>query len=188
MSPADAVALLATLTLLALLAALVVIYNGLVNLRNDCERAWSNVEVLLKQRYEELPNLVSVCREGMKHENETLARVTDARSAGIRARGPAESSLLEARTTGAVDRLLALAENYPALVASEGFLRLQARITGLESEIADRREYFNDCVNNYNTRIEQLPDIILARMLGYRRKPLFRIPPAERKPPPARAA
>jgi len=159
----------------------VILYNGLVTLRNDCDRAWSNIDVLLKQRYEEIPRLVEVCKGYMAHEKDTLTLVTRARTAGLRAEGPAQTSHVEDLAVTGLRNLFAVAEGYPDLKANENFLLLQKRISGLESEIADRREFFNNTVNNFNTRIEQVPDVFVARMLGYGRKSLFRVPASQRK-------
>jgi LemA protein len=194
------------------LAAAVVIYNGFVRLANACDRAWSNIDVLLKQRYDEIPNLVAVCRGYMEYERDALTRVTEARNAGLtaleRARsdandaggdvggggrragreGRSSSERVEADRAAflaavALGDLFALAEAYPKLKANEQFLGLQRRITGLESEIADRREHFNQCVTNYNVRREQIPDVVVARLLGLSRRTLLRVPAAERQPP-----
>jgi LemA protein len=158
------------------LAAAVVLFNGLIRLKNDMDRAWHNVDVLLKQRYDEIPSLVRICKAYMDHERETLSRVAAARRAGLEASGPAESCRADGEARQALADLFALAESYPDLKASQQFLALQKRITGLESEIADRREYFNDCVNNYNVRIAQVPDVFLARLLRMRPRSYMRFP------------
>jgi LemA protein len=181
-------------------AAAVVVYNGFVRLAYACDRAWSNIDVLLKQRYDEIPNLVAVCRGYMEYEREVLARVTEARSAGlaaleraqegagvargaVTARGRVDADGAAALAAAALGDLFALAEAYPDLRANAQFLRLQTRITALESEIADRREHFNDCITNYNVRLEQFPDLAIARILGLRRRPLLRIAASERRVP-----
>lgn len=161
----------------------VVLYNGLIALRNDCDRAWGNIDVLLRQRYDELPNLVETCRAYMTHERETLTRVTEARRAGLNARTPAEADHAAARTGAALSQVLGLVESYPELQASRNFLALQHRITGIENEIADRREYFNHAVTAWNTRIEMLPDRLVAGMIGARRRDLLRLPGIERTVP-----
>lgn len=175
------------LGLVTLLGWLVVLYNGLVTLRNDCDRAWRNIDVLLRQRYDELPNLVESCRGYMTHERQTLALVAEARQAGLAARTPAQADRVLASTGPAVAQILALAESYPDLQASRNFLELQRRITGLESEIADRREYFNHCVTAWNTRIELLPDRLVASLIGARRRDLLRLPGIDRAPVPRAA-
>jgi len=173
-------------------AAAIVIYNGLVRLANACERAWSNIDVLLKQRYDEIPNLVAVCRGYIEFERDLLTRVTEARAAGLAAlesaRGPMEADRAGVRAAAAITDVLALAEQYPTLKANEQFLRLQTRITALENEIADRREHFNSCVTNYNVRLEQIPDRFVARLLRLKRRALLRVKAAERRPPSAAPA
>lgn len=146
------------------------VYNGLVTVKNNVARAWANIDVLLKQRHDEIPRLVEVCKAYRDFERDTLVRLTEARARVGQARerqdvvalGPAEAAL-----RAGVARVFALAERYPDLKANENFLQLQARITGLENAIADRREYYNDSVNVNNTRIEQFPDILVARAFGF---------------------
>lgn len=164
----------------------VTIYNGLVVLKRNTEKAWSNIDVLLKQRYDELPKLVSVCERYMKHEAETLEKVIKARniansassSEDIKGLGKAEDML-----TGALKSLFAVTENYPELKADKQFGQLQSRITELEDEIADRRELLNATVNIYNIRIEQFPDVIVAGMFSYKEKELWKIEESHRKDP-----
>lgn len=147
------------------------IYNNLVRLKHAVAKAWSNTDVALKQRHDELPNLVAICREHMAYEQETLQRVVEARSAASAARqrgdlrglGQAEEAL-----RGGLDRLFALAENYPQLQANASFQQLAQRIAYLEETIADRRELYNDNVNVNNTRLEQLPDVLIARLFGFK--------------------
>ncbi len=148
----------------------VLLYNGLVQVKHNVAKAWANIDVLLKQRHEELPKLVETCRQYMKYEQETLekvmqarARVADARQAhDLGALGQAEGDLRRGLGT-----LFALAEAYPELKASEAFRHLQSRITELENAIADRREFYNESVNINNVRIEQFPDVIVARLFGF---------------------
>ncbi len=166
---------LAVLALLATYA--VVIYNNLVRLKHNVSRAWSNIQVLLKQRHDELPKLVETCKQHMGFERETLEKVMRARAEvaaaqqreDVAALGPAEQ-----RLRLGLGNLFAVAEAYPELRASESFQQLHSRISSLENSIADRREYYNDSVNNYNVRIEQFPDLILARLLNFRPKVLLR--------------
>ena len=158
----------------------IIIYNGLVRLRNNMDKAWSNIDVLLKQRYDELPKLVKVCEGYMKHERETLQRVIEARSMIGRAHGVAETARADQMLTEALKSLFAVVENYPDLKANQNFLALQGRISSLENQIADRREYFNESVNLFNIRIEQIPDVIIARILNYESRDLWQIDPADR--------
>lgn len=148
-----------------------VLYNNLVSLKNNVATAWSNIDVLLKQRHDELPKLVETCKQYMGYEQPTLEKVMQARAGVQQARetgnmaalGPAEGQL---RAT--VGNLFAVAEAYPNLKANESFQQLQTRITGLENSIADRREFYNDSVNVLNTRIEQFPEVLIARNFGFK--------------------
>lgn len=158
-----------------------VIYNGLVTLKNNVARSWSNIDVLLKQRYDELPKLIAVCERYLKHEKETLEGVTQARNMIANARTQEESGQAENFLTGALKSLFAVVENYPELKADRSFAQLQGRISTLENQIADRREYFNESVNVYNIGIEKMPDLIVARFMGYRPKRLWEINPAHRE-------
>ena len=156
---------------IAVLTYGIMIYNNLVNLKHAVTKAWSNIDVLLKQRHDELPKLVETCKQYMKYEQETLERVMKARTAvssamqrgDIGAVGSAESEMRIG-----LGNLFAVAENYPELKANESFLHLQSRITGLENSIADRREFYNETVNNNNVRIEQFPDVILAKQFNFK--------------------
>ncbi|HHH38037.1 MAG TPA: LemA family protein [Sedimenticola sp.] len=148
----------------------VLIYNGLVRLKHAVSKAWANIDVLLKQRHDELPKLVETCKQYMRYEQQTLARVMQARAAVSQAREQGDMGALGA-AEGALRRglgnLFAVAEAYPELKSDETFRHLESRITGLENSIADRREFYNESVNNNNVRIEQFPDLVVARLLGF---------------------
>jgi LemA protein len=158
-----------------LLIYVVIIYNGLIRLRNDVDKAWANIDVLLKQRHDELPNLVATCKGYMQYEQQTLERVTQARTAYMHANTVGEKAQADLLASGALKSLFAVAENYPDLKANNNFLQLQKRISELEDMIADRREFFNDDVNTYNVRIQQFPDVILAGMMNLQRKEMFKV-------------
>lgn len=150
---------------------LIVIYNRLVSLKHGTSKALSNIDVLLKQRHEELPKLVATCKQYMKYEGETLKKVMQARSGVANAMASLDMSALgsaETQLRQGLGHLFAIAEAYPDLKANESFRHLQSRITGLENAIADRREFYNESVNNNNVRIEQFPDILVARMLNFK--------------------
>jgi LemA protein len=164
-----------------LLVYIVIIYNGLVRLRNDIDKAWANIDVLLKQRHDELPNLVATCKGYMQYEQQTLERVTQARTAYMRAATVGEKAQADLLTTGALRGLFAVAENYPDLKANNNFLQLQKRISELEDMIADRREFFNDDVNTYNVRIQQLPDVIIASMMNLPHREMFKVSDEDRR-------
>jgi LemA protein len=137
----------------ALIAYIVSIYNGLVRVGNEVKLAWSNIDVLLVQRHDELPKLIEVCRQYMQFERDTLERVTG----NINSVGAAEQEL-----RAGLGGLYAVAERYPDLKANEAFRQLQARISALETAIADRREIYNDSVNANNVRLQTFPDTLIA--------------------------
>ena len=157
------------------------IYNTLVRLSNNIDKAWSNIDVILKQRHDELPKLVQVCNSYMTHERETLESVTNARSAYSRSTSVDEKAKAENQLTRALGRLFAVAEQYPDLKANQEFLNVQQRISSLESTIADRREFYNDSVNLYNIRIEQIPAVWVAQQVGYRARPLLAVAQSDRQ-------
>jgi LemA protein len=149
----------------------IMLFNGLVNVKNNVAKAWANIDVLLKQRHDELPKLIDTCKQYMQYEQATLEKVMQARSQVSSAResqnlgalGAAESTL-----RSGLGSLFALAESYPELKANEQFLHLQTRITGLENAISDRREFYNDSVTINNTSIEQFPGVLLAKLFNFK--------------------
>lgn len=148
----------------------IVIYNHLVALKHNVAKAWSNIDVLLKQRHDELPKLVEVCKQYMGYEQETLEKVMQARAQVAAAREGGDVPALgqaESQLRLGLGNLFALAEAYPDLKANTNFQHLADRVTALENSIADRREYYNESVNLNNVRIEQFPDVIVARKLGF---------------------
>lgn len=168
----------------------VVIYNNLVRLKHNVSAAWSNIDVLLKQRHDELPKLVETCKQYMGYEQETLEKVMRARSAVQSARQAGDVQALGQAETGlraGLMNLFAVAEAYPDLKANESFQHLQSRITGLENAIADRREYYNDSVNLNNIRIEQVPDVFVARMFSFGPRDLLEFSEEEKKDPDLKA-
>ncbi len=160
----------------------VIVYNGLVRLQNEIGRAWANIDVLLKQRHDEVPNLVACVKGYMDHERETLEAVTAARTASMNAASIPQKAQADALMTGALRSFFVVAEGYPQLKADQNFLALQNRISELEERIADRREFFNDDVNTYNTRIAQLPEIFLARLMKLQPRQMFRVNEQDRQP------
>lgn len=158
----------------------VIIFNGLIALKNDVTKAWANIDILLKQRHDELPNLVEVCKGYMNHERETLEKVTQARSQYQQAVSVDQKAQADQGTTFALRGLFAVAENYPELKANQNFLKLQGRITELENEIADRREFYNDSVTTFNTRIQQVPDTFIAAFMSVKPQPMFKVEDADK--------
>jgi len=165
------------MTLVVLLAVVLVVlvyivgvYNGLVTLRESVKQAWANIDVLLKQRHDELPKLVETCKRYMQYEQETLEKVMRARAAVSAAQGRGDVQALgaaENELRGTVGRLFAVAENYPQLKTDETFRQLQGRISALEAAIADRREFYNEEVRLNNIRIAQFPAVLIAQSMGF---------------------
>jgi LemA protein len=148
----------------------IMIYNSLVAVKHNVSKAWANIDVLLKQRHDEIPKLVEVCKQYRQFEQATLQNVIEARSKvfaasqaqNIPALGQAETAL-----RASLGNLFAVAEAYPELKTNQQFLNLQTRISALENAIADRREFYNESVNINNVRIEQFPDVIVASMFHF---------------------
>ncbi len=161
----------------------VLIYNGLVSLKNNIDKAWSNIDVVLKQRFDELPKLVNVCKGYMQHERATLEAVVKARNLSMQVSSEGDVMRSQNAISQALKSLFAVSENYPNLKADQSFRQLQSRISELENIIADRRELFNESVNLFNIRIEQIPDVLIARPLNFNRRQLWQIDPAQRADP-----
>jgi LemA protein len=159
----------------------ITIYNSLVRLRNDMDKAWANIDVLLKQRHDELPKLIETCKGYMQYEQKTFQLITEARTSFMKANTVGEKAQADNMISGALKSLFAVSENYPDLKANNNFLQLQKRISELEERIADRREFFNDDVNTYNIRIQQLPDVFVAKILSLQRRDLFKVSEEDRR-------
>jgi len=166
---------------LAILGYLFVIYNGLISLKENMKKSWANIDVILKQRYDELPKLISVCESYAEFEKSILDRLMEAREVYMKAGTVNQKAQASGKISSALSGLFALAENYPDLKSNNNFLQLQNRISNLEESLADRREFYNDSVNNYNIRIQQIPDLFVARFLNFDCEDLFQVPEIERQ-------
>lgn len=151
------------------------IYNALVGLKNDIKKAWANIDVLLKQRTDELPKLIASVKGYMKHEKGLLEEITKARTSFMSAKTLDQKAKADSAISGALKSLFAVAENYPNLKANENFIQLQGRISGIENELSDRREFYNDSVNTFNTRIQSFPDMIIANMMALKEQEMFKV-------------
>jgi LemA protein len=174
------------LTILALIliiffVAIIIIYNNLIRLRNNIDKSWANIDVLLKQRSNEIPNLIKTVKGYMKHEQQTLESLTKARSMILETEKLSRKAAVDNLITDLLKTVFAVAEDYPDLKAVENFLKLQQRITGLENELADRREFYNDSVTIYNTRIQSFPDLFVARFLHLKVVNLFKASKDDKK-------
>jgi len=174
--------LLVLFVVVGALAYIVTLYNGLISVKNNVDKAWANIDVLLKQRHDELPNLIEVCRGYLKYEGETLQRVTAARAAYAQAATVDQKVQAGAEMSAALGRLIAVAENYPDLKANTNFAHLQERVSELENQIADRREFYNDSVNTLNIRIQEMPDAILAGVMHLLPRQMFQVAEADKAP------
>jgi LemA protein len=163
-----------------LIAYAVMIFNGLIALKNDIAKAWANIDILLKQRHDELSKLLDVCKGYMDYERDTLQKITQARSLYQQAVSVDQKAQADQIMTSALRGFFAVAENYPQLRANDNFMRLQGRITDLESQIADRREFYNDSVNTFNIRIQQVPDTIVASFMNLKPQPMFKVEEADK--------
>jgi len=169
------------ITVIAIILYSVGVYNKLVAFKNNIDRSFSNIDVLLKQRHDELPKLIETCKGYMQYEQKTFQLITEARTAFMKAGSVGEKAQADNMISGALKSLFAVAENYPELKANNNFMQLQKRISELEEKIADRREFFNDDVNTYNIRIQQLPDVFIAHLMSLQRKDLFKVSEEDRR-------
>jgi LemA protein len=176
-----AVLIVIAIVVIGLIMYFVGIYNNLVTLKNDIDRSFSNIDVLLKQRHDELPKLIDTCKGYMQYEQKTLQAVTEARTAYMRATTPAEKAQADGMVSGALKSLFAVAEKYPDLKADTNFMQLQGRITELEEKIAGQRSRFNEDVNVFNIRIAQIPANFVAGFMRLQPHPLFQVAEADRE-------
>src|ERR671915_1416894 len=165
-----------------LVVFLIVTYNRLVQLRNRTEAAWSQIDVQLKRRYDLIPNLVETVKGYASHERETLDAVIEARNAGMTAQGPHDQAEAENMLSGALKSLFALSEAYPDLKANQNFAQLQEELTGTEGRIAYARQFYNDTVYRYNTKIQSFPSNVLAGRFNFAEREYFQADDAERGP------
>ena len=178
--------LMVGLAVLAIIVSAVVIYfvglyNSLVRFKNNIDRSFSDIDVLLKQRHDELPKLIETCKGYMQYEQKTLQAVTEARTAFMRATTPSQKAQADNMVSGALKTLFAVAEKYPDLKANTNFMQLQGRITELESKIAAQRSAYNEDVNAFNIRIARIPANFVAGLMGLQPHALFQVAEADRE-------
>lgn len=174
---------LAVIGLIAL--AFVVIYNGLVKLRNASEQAWSDIDVQLKRRYNLIPNLVETVKGYASHEKSTFEDVVNARNMAMQSSTPGEKSQTENILQSTLKSIFALAESYPELKANQNFLDLQDELSTLEEQIQMARRYYNAVVRDLNTRVETIPSNIVANMFGFQKKDYFELDAPDQRETPA---
>ena len=163
-----------------LVGYVIVTYNGLVSLRNRIENAWAQIDVQLKRRYDLIPNLVETVKGYAAHESETLEKVVQARNMAMSAQGPHDQAAAENMITGALKSVFALSEAYPDLKANASFLNLQEELTGTEGRIAYARQFYNDTVVRYNTKIQTFPANTIAGQFSFTEREYFEVDDAAR--------
>jgi LemA protein len=159
--------------LAAIVAYVIMIYNGLVGMRQRVSQAFADIDVQLKQRHDLIPNLVETVKGYASHERETLDAVVKARNAALSAQGPGQVAAAENALSGALRQLFALSEAYPDLKANTNFQQLQTELSDIENKIAAARRFFNNAVQEYNTGIEQFPAALFASSMGFTRREFF---------------
>jgi LemA protein len=180
--------MVAVIVIIAIIVILVLLfiasYNGLVKLRNRVDDAWSQIDVQLKRRHDLIPNLVETVKGYASHERETLDSVVQARNQAVSASGPEQQGQAEGVLNQALGRLFALAEAYPNLKANENFAQLQEELTSTEDRVAYARQFYNDSVMSYNTKIQSIPANVIAGMFNFTKREFFEIQaPEERDVP-----
>ena len=159
------------------------VYNALVELKNQVSRSWANIDVILKQRFDEIPQIVQILEQYVQYERGTIDRLVEARKHYASAHGVDQKIHASQEMSQALRGVFAIGEAYPELRSNENFMQLQTRISELENALADRREHFNETVTNFNTRIAKIPDVFFAGALGYGALSLFEVAAAEKVTP-----
>jgi LemA protein len=164
----------------AIVLFIIVAYNRLVALRQAYKNAFADIDVQLKQRHDLVPNLVETVKGYAAHESGVLQKVTEARTAAMRAGSVQERSAAEGALSGALTQLFAVAESYPQLKANENFQQLQSELSDIENKIAAARRFFNNAVAEYNTSTQQFPAVLFAGALGFAPADMFALDAAEK--------
>ena len=149
-------------------------YNGLVQSRNKVKNAWSQIDVQLQRRFDLIPNLVEAVKGYMAHENETLTKVTELRTSWANASTINEKAALDNQLSGALKTIMAVSENYPELKANQNFSELQEELRSTENKISYARQFYNDSVTMYNTKLEVVPTNLVAAMFSFKPEELFK--------------
>lgn len=169
------------LLVVGVISVIISAYNKLVMLRFNVDKAFANIDVLLKQRADEIPNLIKVVKEYQGYEAGTLEKLTELRTRFLSATNTNDKVELSNQMDKAMRSVFAVSENYPTLQAAQSFTELQNRVSGLENAIADRREFFNESINMYNIGITEFPAVLLSKLLGYKEKALLQISEQEKE-------
>ena len=169
------------LVLLSVISWFLTVYNGLIQVKENIKKSWANIDVLLMQRSDEIPKLVKVLKSFVKHEKKMFDSIMEARSFYLGASSVPEKADADSEISSALKSIFALSEAYPELRSNDNFLKLQDRISGLENDIADRRELYNESVNNYNIRIQSLPDAYIANSMNLAAEEMFKVVEKKKK-------
>lgn len=154
-------------------------YNTLVGLRQKVKNAWSQIDVQLQRRFDLIPNLVESVKGYMNHESDVLTKVTELRSSWANAKTVSEKAELDNQLSNTLKTIMAVSESYPDLKANQNFLDLQASLNNTEDKISYSRQFYNDTVTSYNTKIEQFPSNIIASMFHFTTETLFEVDNSE---------
>ncbi len=173
-------ALIAILVII-IISSIVSMYNKLVMLKFNVEKAFANIDIILKQRADEIPEVIKVLKESMRYEESVLEKLTQLRTSFLATKSNDEKITLSNDIASTLKSVFSVSENYPDLKVNQNFLSLQARVSQIEDAISDRREYFNESINMYNIGINEFPSFILAKFLFYKEKPLLVITEEEKK-------
>ena len=177
----EAILLVGLFVFVSLIAYAFTIYNSLISLKENIKKSWANVDVILEQRHDEIPKLISVCESYAQFEKGILDQLMKARENYFEAKGVSKKAAASGEVSAALGGLFAIAESYPELKTNEHFMNLQNRIAHMEETLADRREFYNDSANNYNIRVQQIPDVIIAGFLHYQKEELFQVSERDRQ-------
>jgi len=173
--------IIGVIVLVALISYIINIYNRLVMLSKNIEKSFANIDVLLKQRADEIPNLIKVVKQSMGYEQEMLEKLTRLRTEYLSANSIDDKVKIGNEMTSALKTVFAVSENYPDLKANNSLLSLQERVSQLEDHISDRREFYNESINMYNIGILEFPNLIFAKLMGYKEKPMLEITAKEKE-------
>ena len=160
---------------------LVMVYNGLIKLRNQVDEGWSDIDVQLKRRHDLIPNLLETVKGYAKHEKELFENVTKARSAAMSAEAPADMAKAENNLMGVLKSLFAVAENYPDLKANQNFAKLQDELTDTENKIQASRRFYNGVVRDFNIKLQVFPNNLVAGMLSFKKRDFFEVEDAKER-------
>lgn len=173
--------MIALIVVVVIILIFVVMYNGLVQSRNKVKNAWSQIDVQLQRRFDLIPNLVEAVKGYMAHEQETLTKVTELRTSWANASTVGEKAELDNQLSGALKTIMAVSENYPDLKANQNFATLQEELRSTENKISYARQFYNDSVTMYNTKLQVVPTNIIASMFNFTPEELFKTSSEEAK-------